>query len=388
LKGDGSPAHRFYDKIKQNELETTPFSMEAVVMTRKSLGYVELEWNCKRCGTKNPGLQKTCTNCGAPMTGGEQFELPEEQKIIEDEAVIQAAKEGADIHCPYCGARNPAGSEACAQCGGDLKEGAVREAGQVLGAHRAGPAPEVDCPYCNAKISATAQRCPNCGGDLSPKPAKPAAAPKEQPKLPAWMIAVLAGLLVLCCGGLGVFALLNMQTEEVRARVEDVSWQRSIAILEERLVEQADWEARLPTGAQNISCQDRYRETSSFPAPNSTEVCGTPYTVDQGSGVGEVVQDCVYEVYDSYCQYQVNQWVVVEQAVTQDDTLQPYWPALSLQSGQREGDRTEKFLVTFTADGKRYTYEASDASEFSSFVPGSEWTLTVNSFGGVSRIAP
>jgi hypothetical protein len=259
----------------------------------------------------------------------------------------------------------------------------------VLGAHQAAPAAQIDCPYCNAKISASAQRCPNCGGDLLQKPAAvPAAAPKAAPKLPAWMVAALVGLFVLCCGAAAVFAILSARTEEVRATVQDVSWQRSIEILEERLVSDAAWEESVPSQAQNVSCREEYRETRSNPAPNSTEVCGTPYTVDQGSGVGEVVQDCEYRVYDSYCEYQVLQWTVVSQPSAQDDDLQPYWPELSLQSDQREGNRAEKYFVIFLADGKQYTYETSDPDEFSQFTPGSEWSLQVNAFGGVSRIEP
>jgi len=117
-------------------------------------------------------------------------------------------------------------------------------------------------------------------------------------------------------------------------------------------------------------------------------VCGTPYTVDQGSGVGEVVQDCEYEVYDSYCDYQVLQWTVVTQSAAQDDDLQPYWPDLNLGPGQREGDREERYTVIFASGGKRYTYETSDPDVFSQFIPGSDWTLEVNTFGGVTRVSP
>ena len=67
-------------------------------MTRKSLGYVELEWTCKRCGTVNPGMQKMCTNCGAPMADADQFEMPDEQRLITDDTRLEAAKKGADIH--------------------------------------------------------------------------------------------------------------------------------------------------------------------------------------------------------------------------------------------------------------------------------------------------
>lgn len=357
-------------------------------MTRKSLGYVELEWTCKRCGTVNPGLQKTCTSCGSPLAENDQFELPEEQKLITDEAKLEAAKKGPDIHCPYCGTANPAGSPSCKQCSGDLSEGALRAAGKVLGAHQEGPAAQIACPYCSTMISPNVQRCPNCGGDLAPKEAKPAPAAVERPGMPKWMMLVGVALLVLCVGAAAVFFILSMRTEDVRAYVQNVAWQRSIEVLETRLVEQNDWENELPNEAQNVSCSDQYRQTSSVPVPNATEVCGTPYTVDTGSGVGEVIQDCEYLVYDSFCSYEAYQWVVVTQEVTQGSDLQPYWPDLALSSIQREGNRQEQYRVIFVADGETYTYDLTDPNAFTQFTPGSEWTLKVNALGGLSAVEP
>ena len=357
-------------------------------MARKSLGHVELEWTCKRCGTVNPGLEKTCTNCGSPMGDEDQFELPDEQKLITDETKLEAAAKGPDIHCPYCEARNPADATECVQCGGDLVEGKKRQAGEVMGAHRDLPAAEKVCPFCDSKIPASSQRCPNCGGDLAPKPARPAEAPKPAAKFPRWLMILGAALVVLCCGVLAVFTILSRQTEAVKAQVQDVSWQRSIDILEERLVEQADWEENLPAGAQNVACQDKYRDTSDSPVPNSTEVCGTPYTVDKGSGVGEVVQDCQYEVYESYCDFEVLKWTVVTQTAASGSDLQPYWPELILANGQREGDSHETYTVVFAASGKRYNYDPGDAGKFSQYLPGSEWTLKVNPFGGVNAVEP
>ncbi len=357
-------------------------------MTKKTLGYVELEWTCKRCGTKNPGLQKTCSNCGAPMDVKDEFELPEEQKLITAEEKLAGAQKGADVHCPYCGARNPAGSQVCLQCGGDLKEGAARQAGKVLGAHQAGPAPEIACPYCAAKIKATAQRCPNCGGDLSQKETKKGPAAPAPQKLPVWALVGIGLLLLVCLGAAIVLASLGARTEEVTARVQNVAWQRTIAILEKRPAQRGDWADRLPAEAENVSCQDRYRETSGFPAPKSTEVCGTPYTVDEGSGVGKVVQDCEYLVYDSYCEFTLLEWQVVSQARAAGNDGRPYWPELNLSGGQREGERAERYLVTFEAGGKTYDYEISDPALFVQFTPGSEWTLKVNALGGINEVTP
>lgn len=361
-------------------------------MTQKHLGYTELEWTCKRCLTKNPGTVKTCSNCGAPMAEEDQFELPDEQKLITDEEKIEAAKRGADIHCPYCGARNVANAEVCVQCGGDLSEGALRQAGKVLGAYSDEAAADIDCPFCGAKVRPDATRCPNCGGNLVQEeeqeaPAQPAE-PVSKPKRPVWQLIAIIAVVVLCLGAAIAYFVRANRTTDVRAEVQSVAWERSIAVLAEQDVEKQDWEDELPEEAQNVSCTDEYRDTQDEPAPKSTEVCGTPYTVDTGSGVGEVVQDCEYEVYDSYCSYTMLEWEVVDTLTLQGNDLNPEWPYVSVTDYQQEGEREESYKVVFVDDGETYTYTFSNAALFDQFVPGSVWTLKVNSFGGVRGVEP
>jgi ribosomal protein L40E len=114
---------------------------------RRTVGYVENEWTCPNCETRNKGSVKTCENCGAPQPDDVKFELPSEQKIVKDEAKITAASAGADIHCGFCGTRNPGNAETCSQCGGDLKEGQARVAGRVMQAPP--PPPKViECNNC------------------------------------------------------------------------------------------------------------------------------------------------------------------------------------------------------------------------------------------------
>ena len=92
-------------------------------MQRKSKGFVELEWVCPNCEGRNPGAVKTCQQCGAPQPENVQFQRASNEKIITDEKSVAAAKAGADIHCGFCGTRNPATATVCSQCGADLKEG-------------------------------------------------------------------------------------------------------------------------------------------------------------------------------------------------------------------------------------------------------------------------
>ncbi len=355
-------------------------------MPQKTLGHTELEWVCKRCQTKNPGLSKSCSSCGAVMDTNDQFVLPEQQKLISEETAIEATAKGADVHCPYCGARNQAGSEVCAQCNGDLKQAQVREAGKVLGAYQDQPVPEIACPFCAEKVKSGSARCPNCGGDLiNPKPVEPAV---SRQKMPVWLMVVLALVVVACLGSVIYFFVKINQSTDLRAQVSDVNWQRVVLIQELQPVSREAWEEDVPEEANEVSCSDRYRETSQEQAPKSTEVCGTPYTIDEGSGVGKVVQDCVYEVYDSYCKFTVEDWIEVDRAISEGTKLEPVWPEFTLEQGQRQGDRSEIFVVLFTAGDKIIEYNPTSLEEFVRFQTGSEWTLTLNGLGAITGVEP
>jgi hypothetical protein len=187
-----------------------------------------------------------------------------------------------------------------------------------------------------------------------------------------------------------VFFALSGRTTDTHAIVQSVMWERSIEIMEQRPVTHEDWEDQIPSGAAIASCSKEYRRTQSEPAPGAEEVCGTPYTIDQGDGTGKVVQDCEYRIYDNRCEYTVNEWTAVDKAVAQGSDLGPQWPNVSLRSGQREGSRGEEYVVTFRADdeAKTYTYDVGSADELSRFEMGSYWMLKVNAFGGVTSAEP
>lgn len=355
-------------------------------MTRKELGYVELEWTCKRCGTVNPGMQRVCTNCGAPIGRDDQFELPDQQTLITDQNKLDEAKAGPAIQCPYCNVYNPAGTKICKQCGGDIEAGLARQAGQVLGAYQTAAVPEKPCPYCNQPVKSNASRCPHCGGDLS-LTAKPATTTAAQPKrTPLWMILGGISLGVILVAALIAFIVMNSRREEITASVAAVHWQLSVEILALQPVQHSAWSEQVPPDATGITCREKFKETSDSPVANATEECGTPYTIDTGSGAGKVVQDCVYQVYASYCDYTVQELSVVNTAVAAGADTSPSWPTYSLLPGQQEGDRDEQYQVTFDAGQQTYTYSPPDGTEFGQFTPGSQWLLSVNGFGDVDVV--
>ena len=353
-------------------------------MTQKELGYVELEWTCKYCGTINPGMKRVCTNCGAPISQDDKFEMPDQQELITDKAKLEEAKSGPAIQCPYCNVLNPAGTKFCVQCGGDIQAGLARQAGEVLGAYETAAVPDKPCPSCGQLVKANALRCPYCGGSLVAESAKPAVSSGSMPKKTSiWMIIGGIAVVLLCVGSLIAYLILSNRTNEVTATVSEFSWKLSIDILEKQPVQKSAWSDQVPLQAQEVTCRDEYKETRDVPAPNATEVCGTPYTIDVGSGAGKVVQDCEYHIYASYCNFTVLDWFVVDTAVAYGDDNIPSWPVTSLKENQQAGDRHESYQIIFDANPGAYTYTPVDMAEFKQFDLGSEWVLDVNSFGQI-----
>jgi ribosomal protein L40E len=355
-------------------------------MPQETVGYVNLEWTCKRCGSKNPGTTKICATCGNVMSEKDKFDLPAQQELIKDEAVIVKAERGPDITCKYCGARNAADAKNCSQCSADLTEGTARQAGEVLGAFSAEKKPDVKCPYCGEMNPATALKCSKCAGSLAARPvdqtkAAPSA-PTKTNRVPIFIGIGVAIVALIVCG------LLFFRTTDTSAAVKGVMWQRAIEIMAERPVQHETWRDQVPSGATLGSCESKVRGTQNEPAPNSEKICGTPYTVDTGTGMGKVVQDCQYEVKDDWCAYTQLEWTVIDTAEVKGTDFNPQWPVVNLNADQREGDRAEEYTVIFVSDGKDYRMTVASPDELDRYTTGSRWKLKVNALGGVLSAEP
>ena len=348
---------------------------------RRTVGYVENEWTCPNCETRNKGSVKTCENCGAPQPDDVKFELPSEQKLVKDEAKIKAAAAGADIHCGFCGTRNPGNAETCSQCGGDLKEGQARESGRIMQAPP--PPPKViKCDNCETENPGTNSVCSNCGAAL-PKPqvARPISAGTSsavgQPaaKKPTnWkLIGGILGVLALCCVVAGF--LFFFPTSSVEATVTNVHWETFVPVQEIQAVRYNDQRGNPPSGAYNESCRTE-----------SEDVCEQK-TIDQGNGFSEVVEECHTET-TQYCSYTVDEWTTIQTYTLDGNDLQPIYDSPNLSSDQRIGDEGEEFTVTFSTDDGTETYSPGSVSEFQQFTIGSTWQLKMNAIGGVVSVEP
>jgi ribosomal protein L40E len=363
-------------------------------MATKELGYIELEWTCPRCQTRNPGTQTTCSGCGAPQPAGVKFDAPAQAELLRDEAKIARARAGPDIQCAFCGTRNPASAAVCKQCGADLAQGTRRSAGDIVGAFQTGPGalagPAAACTTCGALNPAGARTCSKCGAPLARAqsglaPDAPSAAQGKAST--GWSRMAILGVVVVV-GLIALFIFLSFRTSEVVGVVRDARWTRSIPIEGLTPVEYHAWWDEVPQDAAVLSCQEEVRRIQDFPAPNAHEVCGTPYTVDTGTGIGRVVQDCQYEIYEEMCAYTVNEWRVVDVIKASGSGFVPTWPVASLSPRQRLGAGSERYECIIAVGDSWYTYTPGAFDEYLQCKPGSQWRLEVNSFGNLMSIQP
>jgi len=349
--------------------------------SRRTLGYVENEWTCPNCGGRNKGSVKACDNCGAPQPEDVQFELPSEQKLVKDQAAINAAKTGADIHCGFCGTRNPATAKACSQCGADLTEGKAREAGRIMHAPPSQPK-IVKCNNCGTENPGSNSTCSNCGAALpkvqaaqtaAPKSAAPTAKPAAKKKINPLLIGAILGVIAVCC--IGVYFIFGRTASTVDGTVTSVYWQTNVPVQEVQAVDHSNERGSPPSDAYNVSCHDE-----------SKDVCEQK-TVDKGNGYSEVVEECHTET-TQYCSYTVDEWTTIQTYTLEGNDLQPVYDSPNLSSDQRIGDETEELRVTFSTSDGTETYSPGSVSEFQQFSVGSTWKLNMNLVGGVVGVEP
>jgi membrane protease subunit (stomatin/prohibitin family) len=348
--------------------------------TEKSKGFIQLEWVCPNCNSRNPGPKKTCESCGAPQPDNVQFYAPAEAKLIQDENVAKVAKAGADIHCGFCGTRNPATATVCSQCGGNLEEGKARQAGREM--QREAAVVEVKCTNCSEMNPSTQRMCAKCGAPLprsageSPSVQKNAgggaeASPSAAKRKFPWLIVggVVACLIVVCIGAFMLFA----PSKTVTATVNETYWQISVPVQEMRAVNYSNEQGSPPSDAYNVSCRDDTRQ-----------VCEEK-TVDQGNGYAEVVEEC-HDETTQYCSYTVDEWTTIQTYTLEGYDLFPVYSDPNFSSGQRLGETTVTLDVHFTSGGSDYLYHPDSVEEYQMFSPGSTWTLHLNALGGVVSV--
>ncbi|MBQ6343001.1 MAG: zinc ribbon domain-containing protein [Anaerolineaceae bacterium] len=376
-------------------------------MAQKVVGYREMMWTCPNCGAKNPGSSRICKSCGAAMGEDVKFEQQTNAGMIKDEKIIEQAKQGPDIYCAYCGNRNPAGAKKCSRCGADLSEGKEREHGTQHSAHLDEQKNEetVICSACGTANPATALKCKSCGTPLNSTQQKEeisAAVPDKNTGnsgcrgrgclmiiVAIILLGVFGMIMMNSCGpNLGVvnpffggndYAAENTVLDAV---VSAQNWQTSVQVLGPVDTKASGWRSDVPSDARNLKCEDRIRHTYDEEVKNSVEVCGTPYAIDQGNGYEKFVQDCVYNVYDSYCEYIVSKTDVIETKRANGSGPSPEAPYVAPQYSTR--NESVSYTVQLRDEnGKIYTLNPSSLAEYQTYTVGSEYAIEVNHRGRI-----
>ncbi|HEY5984275.1 MAG TPA: zinc ribbon domain-containing protein [Anaerolineales bacterium] len=345
-------------------------------MARRTRGFVQLEWVCPNCATRNPGPKKSCINCGALQPEDVQFQRAADEQLVKDQEAIRAAQAGADYICPYCGTRNAALAKVCVQCGGDLVEARRRAAGAELQANT-GPR-ELTCTNCGTVNPSSRSNCLKCGAPL-PRGAAAATAVKAAvqaggvptKKGPKWWVwALVGGAVVVCASAIALFAV---PAATVSATVSDVRWQTSVPVQEMRSVHYSNEAGSPPSGAYAVSCHTEDKE-----------VC-QERTIDKGNGYGEVVQDCHTES-QQYCSYDVDEWKTIQTYTLDGHDASPVYAQPNVGAGQRLGDQSADYSVVFESEKGQKIYSPSTLTEYARFSVGSTWTLKLNAVGTILSV--
>ena len=101
-----------------------------------------------------------------------------------------------------------------------------------------------------------------------------------------------------------------------------------------------------------------------------------------GNGYEQFVQDCVYDVYDSYCEYIIAKAGVIETARASGSGPNPEAPYVD--SRYSTGNQSVSYSVELRDEnGQIYSLTPSNLTEYRQYTVGTEFQIEVNSRGRI-----
>jgi hypothetical protein len=389
----------------------------------------EMLWFCESCGTN--GLraksQRECPNCGAAQNPATRYFPGNEGSIPRDIGVAPRAA-APDWICNFCGAATASKEAACSACGAgkETSSKGVRlvpssEGGETAASAKARIRQSKELLFATRQAEADAKEGekrledplgfgdepdlfdPRFGNPRTSNPSQEVGPLRKWPPELLWFTVGAILLLVL------VLALTCSKEETLR--VEGVSWQREIAILEKRLVTDSDWCSSMPSDALVLSTSSRVHHTnriqtgeSCHNTPAIPSRCSTS-CANKDLGDGSFQRQCketctktvpagrsctpIYTddpVYESWCNYSIQRWRKSDPKSISGQDMNPAWPITGVSGCEtlgctREGDRSEIYrTILRDEDGRPHTctwYQAEGA--WSSFTPGTPLKGTIGS---------
>ncbi|HYH79704.1 MAG TPA: hypothetical protein VEX86_07895 [Longimicrobium sp.] len=339
----------------------------------------EGRWDCPSCASVGQlGRHVYCTGCGAPRPEKIAFYLPEDAAEVTDAAHLAQANAGADWVCEHCGGSARATDAACPGCGaprGGSVERQVHEYGMD------------DTPRSGSPRAA-----------MSPPPSTARPRPKQSHFVRNVVLLLLATVV-------GWFGWSN-RTRHVEAQVTAKQWERSVQVEAYRTVTEEGWS--LPDGGRLVRSyrairdyrrvldhyETRTRQVSErVQTGTRTYTCGT---TDRGNGYfedrtctepeyetryrTETYQDPVYRrepIWDTKYEYRIKRWVPDTLMETRGDTSRPAWPETLPDDTTRDGEKKQRYVMTFQGGDESYTTEVP-LDQFTGHRVGERVPLKVN----------
>jgi hypothetical protein len=189
-------------------------------------------------------------------------------------------------------------------------------------------AAEWRCRFCGTRNAAGAGRCRSCRASSGAGPAaadSPAATPPGS--TPAarsrsgrrWVLAALA-LVAALLGAATVSLSRRPGTEAVT--VAGFEWERAVEIQDRQTVREESWEDEVPEGARILARRRAVRQAEQAPAGTRAR-----------------------PVYGRRVAYEVDRWPVTRTLRAAGKDKSPRWPDIRLSLGEREGKRSERYVV-------------------------------------------
>ncbi len=338
---------------------------------------IEGYWDCAYCGNKaiRGGIQ-TCPGCGKTRAADTKFYMLDTVPVADESKVGT----GPDWFCPYCDSYNPDSVKVCRNCGHE------REAS--------------DENYFELRKK------------QEQKAAEAAARQKEPvPKRSFFRRhrLLLLALLVL----LGIVGAKLFANRDQSVRITDASWEREIVVQQRQLVEESDW--TLPSDA--VEQKDARREIHHYdsvldhyeqvPVQRSREVLDgydVSYTYeDMGNGYfnqvehqtpryrteyyTEIEERPVYvdvPVYETKYTYTAYRWIN-ERSETARGQTDPQWPQVTYGTDEREGERIERYTLTYADRKGNQRSFSCDYGMFSRVTIGQSYTVKLRG-GAIAEI--
>ncbi len=372
-------------------------------------------WDCPACGKVGNSAfkQKFCPECGSPKTSQDEEYMMGEITNKED---LKVAGKTKDWICSSCGITNYQKNNFCEKCGNPkeaddkvhkkISYGATPPKSGTEARERSHPKPKVKETSDDSYTSVPMYSSPS---SYSPEPSRIQSslnsfAEKTGVRIDQDTLKVGATI----TGALLVIAILLFtifHTTSINGTVSAFNWTRDIPI-EHYITVRHTHQSSQPAGAYNVrSYEESHQEPVSVTTSHYESATCYDYTnngdgttsrdpYECGHDVSETHIDHYDTVWDTYYDYDRDEWVYSRTVHAQGSDHEAYWPEFSLNLGgqtvigaERTGSYSESYSVVFTTynkDEERKDYSISpNYDEWSQYKMEESYPLKINIYGAV-----